>query len=607
MHSFLPALLLCTLLCAAVDVRLTWADHAYRPHDGSLVWQTLVAWGLLALLVALPVRWASRRWSAPFASALACMAAPIALHQSLRDALRGSSVSWPTTLSVLAGALLVVALCARLERKLLTTTRSRVLCGSLLALVALSAISPGLMALARINSPAATLEQRHDAPPARPNILLLVWDTTRADHTSPYGADASITPHLAQLAEQGLVFDSAWSSSLFTLSSHTSLLTGLPPTMHGTTLRNQTLRTSTVASTLSEMGYRTGAFVGTSVLVGGRGLDGEFDIYDDRVDPAVSDTRIWSLVHDVQATLAALVPALGGNGLPHGFQDFQRPAGDVLDAAQEFILADDAAPWFVMVNLFDVHWPYLPSADAQALHGTDYTGPLTGHVFRANGFPADYQPNNDDKAFVSGLYDAEMWELDQAVDRFLNHIDYDRGDMAVVMTSDHGEGLGENGQWSHEIFVAPQTHVPLIVYAPGRVEAGQRVATHVSGLDVAPTILALANAQQPGQSQLPGSSLLSGTPPSDRMIFVQNHDNVDPSMDSDAVLRGRFKLVCKPGQRTLHDLIDDSLDMVDIGSEHPDVVAELGQALDDLLALQSHQADSLDNLDALRALGYMGN
>ncbi len=603
MTSFLPALVLSTLICAAVDVRMTWSSHAYRPADGSLIWQTLLAWGAVALLVAPIVWWARRRWAAPFAISLACMATPIALHQSLRDALRGAPIAWPSTLAVLAAAAVVVGLCARIELKVLGGRMSRALCTTVIAGAAVAVTAPAWSSAGAMEQ---TLQRRHDAPPARPNILLLVWDTTRADHLSPYGADPQLTPNLTHLAEQGLVFESAWSSSLFTLSSHTSLLTGLPPTMHGTTLRHQALRQSTVASTLGDMGYRTGAFVGTSVLVGGNGLDGEFDRYDDRVDPAVSDTRIWALVHDLQATAAKLVPALGGNGLPHGFQDFQRPAGDVLDAAKNFILADDRQPWFVMVNLFDVHWPYLPGAAAKKQRVADYAGPLTGHVFRANDFPPGYKPDDADKAYVSDLYDAEMWELDQAVEAFLADIDFDRGDMAVVMTSDHGEGLGENDLWSHDAFVEPQTKVPLIIYAPGRVAAGTRIATHASGLDIAPTLLALAHAP-PRATPLPGVSLLAGNLPADRVIIIQNHDNTTASLDSDAVIRGPFKLVQKGGKRTLHHLIDDPLDQVDISAAHPEIVAELGLAIDELLAAQREGSDGMDNLDALRALGYMGD
>lgn len=582
---------------------MTWAEHAYRPQDGSLVWQSLLAWSVLALLLAWPLRRAARRWTATFSLTLAAMAGPIALHQSLRDALRGAPFSWSSTAAVVAGVIGVVGLCALAELKLLTSARARKLCAALLAVAGVVALLPGLNAAA--DGP-STLSRRHDAQPARPHILLLVWDTTRADHLSPYGADSALTPNLSQLAAQSQVFESAWSSSLFTLSSHASLLTGLPPTLHGTTLRHQALRMPTVAGALSGMGYRTGAFVGTSVLVGGRGLEREFDTYDDQVDPAVSDTRIWSLVHDLQATAAKLMPALAGNGLPHGFQDFQRPAHDVLAAAREFILADDRRPWFVMVNLFDVHWPYLPS-DAAREHIVDaYDGPLTGHVFRANDYPADYEPNDADKAFVSDLYDAEMWDLDRAVETFLSDIDFDRGDLAVVMTSDHGEGLGEKGLWSHDAFVAPQTRVPLIVYAPGRVEAGSRVSAHVSGLDVAPTLLDLAHVP-PEAMRLPGTSLLGAPPPADRILFVQNHDYPEPSKDGDAVIRGRFKLVSQFGQRTLHDLIDDPLDSVDISAEHPQVVAELGLALDALLSAQTDSTDGLDNLDALRALGYVGN
>jgi arylsulfatase A-like enzyme len=231
---------------------------------------------------------------------------------------------------------------------------------------------------------------------------------------------------------------------------------------------------------------------------------------------------------------------------------------------------------------------------------------VDGYLFRSDDFPAGHVPDEADKSFISDLYDAEIWSLDAAVDAFLNEVDLSRGDVAVVMTSDHGEGLGEAGLWSHDDLHAPQTRVPFIVFAPGRVEAGAVIDVHVSGLDVAPTLLKLAGAL-PENASLPGTALVGVVPDEDRVIFIQDYDNPDPARDGHAVIRGRYKLISRFGKRSLHDVVTDPLDAVDLAEQYPQIVAELSAALDLLLAAESDDEDIPDNLDALRALGYMGD
>ncbi len=599
-------LLLAVVSCAAIDTRLTWSARDYRVPAAELPLEALIAWACLALIVALPAIWLGRRLRAPASMAFVCLAAPVALHQVVRDPLRRGELLTGETLlaigAVLLGLALVAVLGTAAERRLASAGRTRLL-GWALLLAALIAFLPAFTGGGATRD---VLDSRRAAPEGRPNLLLLVWDTTRADRLSPYGYDAQLTPHLARLAEEGAVYETAWSSSLFTLSSHTSLLTGLPPALHGTTLRSQRVTRPTLATMLKKAGYRTGAFVGTSVLTGGRGLETDFDVYDDMVDPAVCDTAVWALVKDVQSALARVNPAFRGNGLPHWFNDFQRPAAEVLAHALDFVRADDSRPWFVMINLFDVHWPYLPGDAAQERWVSPYEGPLDGYLFRSNEYEKGYRPSATDQDYIGDLYAAEMWELDAAVDRFLKHVDIERDDVHIVMTSDHGEGLGEGGMWSHDEFVGPQTNVPLIVYAPGRVPAGRRVTAHVSGTDVAPTLLDLAGVR-PGQDvPIAGASLVDEPPPADRIVFVQDYDNPHPIRDGDAVIRGDFKFVRRGEHRGLFHVYDDPLNQLDITAEHPEVVAELEAELDTLLEARAAQEEGMDNTDALRALGYLG-
>jgi arylsulfatase A-like enzyme len=462
--------------------------------------------------------------------------------------------------------------------------------------------------------PADALRRRAPAgPPATgpsapgPNLLLLVWDTTRADRLTPWGHERDTTPNLQRLAADSATWEAAYSASVFTLSSHVSMLTGLPPALHGTSLRRQTVTAPSVARTLRDAGYRTGAFVGTSVLAAGRGLERGFEVYDDLVDPPLCSSTLWALVHDVQVVAAKLVPALRGNGNPNRPQDFQRPAAEVLDAAAAFIARPDPRPWFVMVNLFDVHWPYLPGKDAAALWVRPYDGPVNGYLFRADDFPPGYRPDAADAAHVRDLYDAELWELDRAVDAFLAGVLQRDPQACVLLTSDHGEALGDGDTWSHDELLLPQTRVPLLLRAPGRVEPGRRPGP-VSGVDVAATLLDLAGVEPPPGTPSASRSLLAPPDPR-RVLFLQDLDNLASAKDHSAALRGRLKLKLKDGVATLTDPLADPLDRQDLSAAHPEEAAALRSALETLLAASAAagDGDALQNEAALRALGYVGN
>jgi len=604
------SVLVVVLIAATVDVVLTRRATSWRPQTAALAWQTLLAWALAALaalLAALPL---GRAWASRVGRLTVLLAGPVALHAVLREPLRRpGGLGEPAVfgaLALVAGGVAAAALLLALgERRLRGTARRAAL--GLIVLGAAAGLWPRGDAGDRTPAP---------GPPGtdRPNLLLLVWDTTRADALVPYGAERETTPHLARLAERATVFEHAFSPSVFTLTSHTSMLTGLWPSLHGTFMHQQRVTVDTVATTLRRAGYRTGAFVGTSVLRGGGGLERGFDVYDDRVDPPVCDTHLWGLVHDVQAALAAASPRLfGGDGLPHWFQDFQRPAGEVLDAVLAFIERDDPRPWFVMVNLFDVHWPYLPGETSREVFVRPYDGPLDGYLFRADALPDGYEPDAQDERHARDLYDAEMWELDRAVDAFLGELDLEQGRTAVVMTSDHGEALGEAGTWGHGDLIAPQTRVPFVVFAPGRAEAGARRDDPVSGVDVAPTLLGLAGLppRAPDGGPLVGIDVLArrrgdGSAPADT-IFIEDRDNYERDNDQDAIVQGRFVLVQHvDGRRTLHDWRADPLHEVDLSDEHPALAEALDERLDELLAAREPSSGELGNLEALRALGYLG-
>jgi len=610
------------LAAAAVDAVCVRLRLPWRSLGPGLYLESVLLWGALGLLATLPAALTlglARRKDAEApgagrvaATLLGWMTLPVAVHATL-DHYVGLEAElsglrepgpWLRVLLVLAvGCLLLFGL-AHLTR--------RVGAGRLaLASMALAALGGSFLP----PRPRPVGARDPGLADSRPNLLLLVWDTTRADRLVPYGYGRDTTPHLARFAEESVVFENATSAATFTFSSHLSMLAGVYPSTHGARLlstRYDPRRATTIAETLRKSGYRTGAFVGTDVLAGRTGIRHGFECYADRVDPKVCDTFAWGLLHDVQAVLAELVPALRGNGNPHWFQDFQRPASSVLAEALDWIGEDDGRPWFALVNLYDVHWPYVPRADGRALV-SPYDGPLDGYLFRSDAWVPGTEWTERDAGHVGELYDGELLELDQAVDAFLSALRLEDGRTAVVMTSDHGEAFGEQGQWKHEDVGEPQVRIPLIVRPAATAPTGRRVAARVTNVDVAPTLLALAGLEAPESTE--GFDLLAEHLEPERVVFVEDRDHLDPLDVRIALYRGSWKLVRRglgPEARfTLFDLAADPRGRRDVAAEHPDLLAELTE----LLEQHRRERDAVDAevqgpdpsaAAGLQALGYTG-
>lgn len=632
----LRALPFAALACAAVDTVAVRMKLVHREAEPRLFAQAFLLWLVFGLIALAPAfvgsklwrRFRARRADAQKDDALgmslalvAWMALPVIAHARLdRYSDLGGGLSqlaspwpWLDVLGWCAGAAAILWLAHRfLARVPLWITGSA---------VAILAIATGL--LVHFHEGADRPEARA-ASDTRPNLLLLIWDTTRAPSLNVYGYDRDTTPNLARFASESIVFENARSASRYTLTSHLSILTGVYPSDHGARMTRQRIspsRTPSIAAELRRAGYRTGGFVGTGVLQAGTGVGFGFETWDDLVDPAVCDTQAWGLVHDLQSILASFGPPFSRNGQPHWIQDFTRPASEVLAHAARWIDDGDPRPWFCMINLYDAHWPYLPELPASEQWVEPYRGPVDGYLTRSDHFDKHRALDEADNRHLRELYDAELWQLDREVDGFLAKLDLAKANTAVVMTSDHGEAFGEGGRYEHNDILETQVHVPLCVRLPRAAASVARKETRpVSGVDIAPTLLELAGVQHSANAHYLGTSLLSPAPASDageRTILVEDRDQMSRSDVRIALYRGTWKL-----ERTglddkqrflLYDLATDPIGLRDVSSDHADIVAELREELDRFRG-QWHADDQRDaegeqgfmNSAALRGLGYTG-
>jgi arylsulfatase A-like enzyme len=391
------------------------------------------------------------------------------------------------------------------------------------------------------------------------NLLLVSVDTLRADHTSPYGVQAE-TPALQRLADEGVVFENAYSPVPLTQPAHASLFTGNYPARHGVrdnvgfTLAE---RAVTLAECFRDAGYQTGAVVAASVLARRSGLDQGFDSYDD-----------------------AFSAAQLGTGQPV----VERGGEDVRDRALAWLAQRDRArPFALFVHFYDPHAPY--SA-----------------------------PGELGQRFSSEPYAGEIAHADRCVAALLERLE--REDLlestAVVFLSDHGESLGEHGEKTHGLFLYEAAlHVPLVMRLPGSAAPrGRRESALVSLVDVMPTLVDLFELHAPPMDGLSLATLLEGGELERESLFAETLYPLfyrwSPSF---SIRSGPHKLIEAP-RPELYDVAADPRELADLHADSARLRAPLERALKDELARwaaaspTADQATSLDSVQALAALGY---
>lgn len=406
---------------------------------------------------------------------------------------------------------------------------SRVIPCALVALFLLAACRPG-------------------GPP--PSVLLVTIDTLRADRVGAYGAREVRTPAIDGLAARGVLFEEALASAPLTLTSHSTILSGLEPPRHGVRDNGSYVfppSRDTLATLLAARGHATAAFVGAYVLDRRFGLERGFQAYDDRI------------VRRSEGTSAL---------------ESERRGAEVTEAALRW-LAQAPAPFFVWVHLYDPHAPYDP--------------------------PSPFR-----EQYAGRPYDGEVAYADSCLGLLLPAAEAAaRGRLVAAVTADHGESLGEHGEPTHGFFVyQPTLRIPLVLAGPG-VPRGERRGGPARTADLAPTILALlGHGVPPG---LDGRSLLAGPLPRESYA-----ETLYPASFGWAPLFsyrvGSLKLVDAP-RPELYDLATDPGEATNLAEGRRDDLARLRQALGAFRGADSPgAARPLDPEveERLRALGYSG-
>ena len=314
-----------------------------------------------------------------------------------------------------------------------------------------------------------------------PDVFLITIDTLRADHVGCYGYKQVETPALDALAADGVRFTEAFTHSPITNTSHITILTGL---LAERARRHRFRRPALAAAcdrggTVEEHGYQTAAFIGAVILDSNTlapGLDRGFDFYDNfpKTDSESADARNnerWGRV--------------------------ERRGMEVVEHAEAWFDKHRTGPHFVWVHLYDPHDPYEP-------------------------------PPPFSEKYKDHLYDGEIAYADSAVAHWIAFLKkagvYDNA--IIIVTGDHGEGLGEHGEETHGLFLYDSTlHIPLILKMPEEpLITAPSIDAQVRTTDILPTILSATGVAAP--AELNGESLFplieqaaSAQAPSNRELF----------------------------------------------------------------------------------------
>ncbi len=434
-----------------------------------------------------------------------------------------------------------------------------------IALVACCALSTvGLLTgCGRGNGPTGRQADRLEIPPGALdgwNILLVTMDTLRADHVRCYGHGAIKTPVMDGLARRGVRFTQAVAPTPITLPSHASLLTGLDPPRHGARVNGLfELKPgpATLAELLTKCGYRSAAFLSSVVLDSRYRLDRGFAYYDDKWESA-------SIVRKTDRN--------------------QRRAGPTTSAVLAWLEAHRREKFFIWLHYFDPHFPYDP-------------------------------PEPFASQYTSVPYDGEVAYADQQLGVVLRWLDQRQiaSKTLVIVTSDHGEGLGDHDEMGHGILLHESTlHVPLIVSGPAPVPQGHTVTRLVGLIDVMPTILALVG--QPIPPGLDGVNLLDPPGAGPRALYIETLASKffrgwAPLL---GIRRADYKFVLAP-KPELYDLTSDPKELKNLYGSRRDVAADLydllkkrvGSDPELVTTVQSNLPTTPEVLQQLRALSYI--
>jgi arylsulfatase A-like enzyme len=405
-------------------------------------------------------------------------------------------------------------------------------------------------------------------PNKMPNILFISIDTLRKDRCSAYGYHRDTTPNLRKLADNGSIFDSAYAPTPTTAPSHATMFTSLYPITHQFKKNGAKLSKdyTTLAEYLNASGYHTAAVMGSFVLNSKFGFAQGFEFFDDKFEFSTATCRReeW-----------------GGIQVDEGFdQRANITSQKAIDFLQKYREKD--RPFFLFVHYFDPHSPYVPP-----------------EPFNSKFAPQKNQPTPLDK--FSTQYDGEVAFVDYEIGNIIKTLEYlgRKDDTLIIVTSDHGEGLGQHDNLVHTVNIYEEAvRVPLIFHWPKHILRDRIINAPVELVDLMPTIfdlIGITDDKFSFQGQSLSNALCNGSKLDlDRPVYLHRpyfkglylpllyNKKIWLKGEKFAIKINNWKYIEAEEENTkeLFDLNADSLELKNIYSSFPEKAAEFKTRLE---------------------------
>ncbi len=420
----------------------------------------------------------------------------------------------------------------------------------------------------------------------RPNVVIFLTDTLRADHLGAYGHPKPTSPRFDAFAREGILFEDAWAQSPWTKPSVASIFTGLTPGSHGVVEFNRSLArdASTLAQAFLAAGFRTAAFSGNPLVNARSGFDNGFET--------------WS----------------------NGGERRLPPAEQLVADALAWIDSGRGA-FLLYVHSFEPHWLYHPREEhwapfRPAAHKT--TDTMTAARGRSSRSP-------EAREWVRSAYEGEIHQNDASFGALLDGLRQRQllDESLVLFTADHGDEIRDHDGVGHASTLYQELlHIPLAVRLPGAQRAGTRDREPVQQIDLLPSLLRLANL--PAIPEAEGRDLSS-------RILLGTRDERPPELFSELRLVIRDKVAARIGplklvvnedldrnprskvRFELFDLATDPGETMNLESERPVTARYLASRIEALRHAQAQLSRGFsselqllpEEQEQLRALGYL--
>lgn len=396
-------------------------------------------------------------------------------------------------------------------------------------------VTLGVMKYLDLNQPDDPPTPEYKAPK---HLIVISIDTLRADHLGAYGYGKKTSPNIDALAKEGVTFENHYTCYPLTLPAHLTQLTGVSTL--GTRVRDNLYHrlpdeVETLPELMKDEGFRTGAFVSAHTMKSGSGIERGFEVYDDK--------GVRSLE-------------------PGKLTVNERKAPETLKQAEQWIGSLGSDRFFCFIHLFDPHAPYNQHPDV----GDEFQG--------------------DNRA----RYDGEIAYTDRAIGQFILALKKIGAweDTLLVITADHGEGLGDHNELTHGYYCYDSTtRVPLIVHGAPGFEAGVRVGGIARNYDLAPTLVELMGLEgKEFNKQVHGVSLVPAMrdPATDMGLsaYIESHYAwLNASWGKIRGLRTRDSLTLFSGDQVQH--FTDDKQLTNSAAENTEAVTAARSEIDRLL------------------------